>query len=153
MCLYIYMIKFEIREIRKLASQCWMSPLQSSSSPQAPMMMKLPLTTLKLQQKLRQRRWLRNVPSHDLLPKWQWYGMGTRSSGQDVLRYDDIINFWKIYFKKNLSSFQILNICTFLTEPNCVPSKGWYQCIAPRCLGLVIHNDPDINGRYRRCPL
>ena len=45
MCvIYIYMIKFEIREIRKLASQCWMSPLplQSSSSPQAPMMMKLP---------------------------------------------------------------------------------------------------------------
>ena len=97
-CVYIYMIKFEIREIRKLASQCWMSPLQSSSSPQAPMMMKLPLTTLKLQQKLRQRRWLRNVPSHDLLPKWQWYGMGTRSSGQDVLRYDDIINFWKNIF-------------------------------------------------------
>jgi hypothetical protein len=66
------------------------------------MMMKLPLTTLKLQQKLRQRRWLRNVPSHDLLPKWQWYGMSTRSSGQDVLRYDDIINFWKNIFKKKI---------------------------------------------------
>ena len=106
--IYIYMIKFEIREIRKLASQCWMSPLplQSSSSPQAPMMMKLPLTTLKLQQKLRQRRWLRNVPSHDLLPKWQWYGMGTRSSGQDVLRYDDIINFWKNIFKRKNPAFR-----------------------------------------------
>ena len=105
---YIYMIKFEIREIRKLASQCWMSPLplQSSSSPQAPMMMKLPLTTLKLQQKLRQRRWLRNVPSHDLLPKWQWYGMSTRSSGQDVLRYDDIINFWKNIFKRTNPAFR-----------------------------------------------
>ena len=140
-CIYLYThVCMSTIKYRQLASQCWLSRLQSYGTPEARMMMKLPLTTPKLQLRQKpQKRWLRNVPSHALLPKWQLYGTGTRSSGQDVrwMRYDDIIIFWKKMKTYQPTSFglQILNIRTFLTLRSCVASKGWYQCIAPGVLG------------------